>query len=63
MLSVELRMAFYCIVLKNNNKKKKFTEPAKGISYPVGDLYRYFTKLTGPSAYTLLITDGINSFL
>ena len=28
------------------------TEPHEGISYPVGDLCRRFTKLTLPSAYT-----------
>ena len=32
---------------------QNFTEPSKGISYPVGDLCRRFTKLTGPFAYTL----------
>ena len=32
---------------------QKFTEPSKGISYPVGGLWRPFTKLTGPSVYTL----------
>ena len=44
------------------------TEPSKGISYPIGDLCRRFTKLTGHCAYTLhsnLIppTDGRNGFL
>ena len=29
------------------------TEPSKGINYPVDDLCRPFTKLTGPCAYTL----------
>ena len=29
------------------------TEPSKGISYPVGDLCRRFTKLTCTSVYTL----------
>ena len=40
----------------------------KGISYPVGDLCRCFTKLTGPCAYTLRSnsippTDGTNGLL
>ena len=44
------------------------TEPSKGISYPVGDLCRCFTKLTGPCAYTLHSnpippTDGTNGLL
>ena len=30
------------------------TEPLKGISYLVGDLWRRFTKLTRPSVYILL---------
>ena len=50
------------------NFSQKFTEPSKVISYPVGDICRRFTKLTGPSAYTLhsnLIpqTDGTNGLL
>ena len=36
------------------NISQKVTEPYKGIIYPVGDLCRRFTNLTGPSAYTLL---------
>ena len=40
---------------------------SKGISYPVGDLYRHFTKLTRPSAYTLhsnlIPPDGKNGLL
>ena len=44
------------------------TELSKGISYPVGDLCRRLTELTGPVAYTLhsnLIppTDGTNGLL
>ena len=35
------------------NLSQKFTEPAKRISYPVGDLCWRFTKLPWPSAYTL----------
>ena len=47
------------------NVSQKLTQPSKGISYPVGDLCRCFTKLTGSSAYTLhsnLLppTDGTN---
>ena len=33
--------------------KPSTKEPPTGISYPVGDLCRHFTKLTWPSAYTL----------
>ena len=44
------------------------TESSKGISYPVGDLCRRFTKLTGPFAYTshsnpIPPTDGTNCIL
>ena len=44
------------------------TQPSKGIGYPVGDLCRRFTKLTGPCAYTLHSkpipsTDGTNGLL
>ena len=35
------------------NFSQNVTEPSKGISYPVGDLCRCFTKLTGSCAYTL----------
>ena len=35
------------------NCSRNVTEPYKGISYPVGDLCRHFTKLTGSSANTL----------
>ena len=35
------------------NFSQNVTEPSKGISYPVGDLCRRFTKLTGPCSYTL----------
>ena len=47
---------------------QKLTQPSKGISYPVGDLCRRFTKQTLPSAYTLHSnpippTDGTNGFL
>ena len=40
----------------------------KGISYPVGDLCQYFTKLTGSSAYILHsnpipLTEGTNDLL
>ena len=35
------------------NFSQKLTQPSKGISYPVGDLCRRFTKQTLPSAYTL----------
>ena len=35
------------------NFSQNVTQPFKGISYPVGDLCRRFTKLTGFSAYTL----------
>ena len=50
------------------NISQKCIEPSKGISYPVGDLYRFFTKLTKPSLYILhstLIppTDGTNGLL
>ena len=46
---------------------QKFTEPSEGVSYPVGDLCRHFTKLTLSFAYTLhsypiLPTDGTNGF-
>ena len=34
------------------NFSQNITEPSKGISYPVGDLCRRLTKLTGPCAYT-----------
>ena len=40
---------------------------SKGISFPVGDLCRHFTKLTGPSAYilhsNLIPPDGKNGLL
>ena len=39
----------------NQNFSQNVTEPSKRISYPVGDLFRCFTKLTGPCAYTLHI--------
>ena len=47
---------------------QKFTELHKGISYPVGDRCRCFTKLTWPSGFTLhsnLIPtpDGTNGLL
>ena len=50
------------------NFPQKLTQPSKGISYPVGDLCRHFTKLTGPCAYTLHSkpippTDGTNGLL
>ena len=35
------------------NFSQNVTEPSKGISYPFSDLCRRFTKLTGPSVYTL----------
>ena len=35
------------------NVSQKLTQPSEGISYPVGDLCRRFTKRTLPSAYTL----------
>ena len=35
------------------NFSQNVTEPSKGISYPVCDLCRRFTKQTLPSAYTL----------
>ena len=35
------------------NLSQKFTEPSKGIRYPVDDLCRHSTKLTGPSDFTL----------
>ena len=35
------------------NFSQKLTQPFEGISYPVGDLCRRFTKLTQSSAYTL----------
>ena len=34
---------------------QKFTESSKGISYPVDDLCRCFTKLTGPSSYRYIV--------
>ena len=37
----------------HKNYSQNVTEPSKGISYLVGDLYRRFTRLTGPSFYTL----------
>ena len=40
--------------LLNHKLFTRFTEPSKGISYPVGDRYRRFIKLTGPTAYILL---------
>ena len=54
--------------LLTTNFSQNVTEPSKRISYPVGDLFRHFTKLTGSSAYTLhgnLIpqTDGTNGLL
>ena len=50
------------------NFSQKLTQPSKGISYPVGDLYRRFTKLTLPCAYTLHsnpipLTDGTKGLL
>ena len=50
------------------NFSQKLTQPSKGISYPVGDLCRYFTKWTLHSAYTLHSipipsTDGTNGLL
>ena len=50
------------------NVSQNVTEPSEGISYPVGDLCRRFTKLTGSSAYTLHSnpippTDGTNGLL
>ena len=57
---------FYSICLGNLSKGKrqnsfplttylsqKFTELSKGASYLVNDFCRRFTKLTGPSAYTI----------
>ena len=49
------------------NFSQKLTQPSKGISYPVGDFCRRFTKWTLPSAYTLHSnaipeTDGTNGF-
>ena len=49
------------------NLSQKLTQPSKGISY-LGDFCRCFTKLTGPSAYTLQSnpispTDGTNGLL
>ena len=35
------------------NFSQNVTEPYEGISYPVGDLCRRFTKQTGPCALTL----------
>ena len=47
-------MATQCPVLPlTTNFSQNDTEPSKGISYPVADLCRHFTKLTGPCAYTL----------
>ena len=40
-------------LLLATNLSQKFTEPSKGISYPFGDLRSHFTKLTGPSVFTL----------
>ena len=37
--------------LGETNFSQNVTEPYKGISYPVGDLCRRFTKLTGSSTY------------
>ena len=50
------------------NFSQKFIESSKGVSYPVGDLCRHFTKMTGLSAYTLHSnpippTDGTNGLL
>ena len=50
------------------NFSQNVAEPSKGISYPVGDLCRRFTKLIGPGAYTLhsnpiTPTDGTNVLL
>ena len=50
------------------NFQQKLTQPSKGISYPVGELCRHFTKCTLPSAYTLHNnpippTDGTDGFL
>ena len=41
------------------NFSQNVTEPSKGISYPVSDLCRLFTKLTGPCAYTLQLGVGL----
>ena len=50
------------------NVSQKLTQPSKGISYQVADLYRRFTNQALPSAYTLHSnpippTDGTNGFL
>ena len=51
------------------NLSEKSIELSQGISgFPVGDLWRCFTKLTGPSVYTLHSnlmpqTDGTNGLL
>ena len=50
------------------NFSQNVTEPSKGISYPVYDLCRCLTKLTGFYAYTLNSnpippTDGTNGLL
>ena len=60
--------AFMGDVPITTNFSQNVTEPSRGISYPVDDLCRCFTKLTGPCAYTLhsnLIpsTDGTNGLL
>ena len=39
--------------VNTTNFSQNVREPSKAISYPVGDLCRCFTKLTGPCAYTL----------
>ena len=39
----------------STNLSQKLTQPSTGISYPVSDLCRHYTKLTLPSAYTLHI--------
>ena len=40
-------------LLLTTNLSQNVTQPSKGISYPVGDLCRHFTKLTGYCAYIL----------
>ena len=40
-------------LLLTTNFSQNVTEPSKGISYPVGDLCRHFTKIIGPCPYTL----------
>ena len=57
----------YSIFALTTNLSQNLT-PSKGMSYPVGDLYRHFTKLTLPSDYTLHsnpipLTDGTNGLL